>query len=421
MAEVKQDKIQAFLQLARDAFQQKDFDAATDHLISVLQFDSSNSEAFGIMGDMALSKKDYNAAEGHYFRQLEFDPQSYEAHINLGQLYWERAEYDNAISEFKTALQQDHDHAHGDTYMYLASVYLSLGKYEEAYEWLYRQVFELKGEQPESDRDLYNRAYYGVSSTICQTMSINELDDIIGQIESKYNVSLTTHLVVNPDSPLMPFRKTDEFSYEIDYDLDSEDKFYEVLSSLVLLDNCLGGEHFDFHHFLMPTDDGKDQFAAMVRNTMVPDSTLSMPDLLDYLVLDIRTSLIRLYTDEVMHNTPEFKKYRPIRWLGMGNTIAQSYDYIKKLERIHAPRLVIYVHKVLLYMKSVQLYEYFKACDKRIDFLSGFNEHKMGCAIYNGHMSMKDSAKRRDWAAFYRSFVNQICPPLRYYMKLEEI
>ena len=421
MAEVKQDKIQAFLQLARDAFQQKDFDAATDHLISVLQFDSSNSEAFGIMGDMALSKKDYNAAEGHYFRQLKFDPQSYEAHINLGQLYWERAEYDNAISEFKTALQQDHDHAHGDTYMYLASVYLSLGKYEEAYEWLYRQVFELKGEQPESKRDFYNRVYYGVTSIICQNMSINELDDLIEQIESKYNVSITTHLVVNPEAPLMPFRKTDEFSYEIDYDLDSEDKFYEVLSSLVLLDNCLGGEHFDFHHFLMPTDDGKDQFAAMVRNTMVPDSTLSMPDLLDYLVLDIRTSLIRLYTDEVMHNTPEFKKYRPIRWLGMGNTIAQSYDYIKKLERIHAPRLVIYVHKVLLYMKSVQLYEYFKACDKRIDFLSGFNEHKMGCAIYNGHMSMKDSAKRRDWAAFYRSFVNQICPPLRYYMKLEEI
>ena len=421
MAEVKQDKIQAFLQLARDAFQQKDFDAATDHLISVLQFDSSNSEAFGIMGDMALSKKDYSAAEGHYFRQLEFDPQSYEAHINLGRLYWERAEYDNAISEFKTALQQDHDHSHGDPYLYLASVYLSLGKYEEAYEWLYRQVFELKGEQPESDRDLYNRAYYGVSSTICQNMSINELDDLIGRIESKYNVNITTHLIVNPDAPLMPFRKTDEHSYEIDYDLDSEDKFYEVLSSLVLLDNCLGGEHFDFHHFLMPTDDGKDQFAVMVRNTMIPDSTLSLPDLLDYLVLDIRTSLIRIYTDEAMHNTPEFKKYRPILWLGMGNTIAQSYDYIKKLERIHAPRLVIYVHKVLLYLKSVQLYEYFKACDKRIDFMSGWNEHKMGCAIYNGHVNMKDSAKRRDWSAFYKSFVNQICPALRYYVKLEEI
>ena len=421
MAEVKQDKIQAFLQLARDSFQQKDFDAATDHLISVLQFDSSNSEAFGIMGDMALSKKDYNAAEGHYFRQLEFAPQSYEAHINLGRLYWERAEYDNAISEFKTALQQDHDHSHGDPYLYLASVYLSLGKYEEAYEWLYRQVFELKGEQPESDRDLYNRAYYGVSSTICQNMSINELDDLIGRIESKYNVNITTHLIVNPDAPLMPFRKTDEHSYEIDYDLDSEDKFYEVLSSLVLLDNCLGGEHFDFHHFLMPTDDGKDQFAVMVRNTMIPDSTLSLPDLLDYLVLDIRTSLIRLYTDEAMHNMPEFKKYRPILWLGMGNAIAQSYDYIKKLERIHAPRLVIYVHKVLLYLKSVQLYEYFKACDKRIDFQSGFVEHKMGCTIYNDHVNMKDSAKRRDWAVFYRSFVNQICPPLRYYVKLYEI
>ena len=384
MAEVKQDKIQAFLQLARDAVKQKDFETATDHLISVFQQDRNNSEAFGIMGDVALSKKDLTTAEGYYFRQLEFAPQSYDAHINLGRLYWERTEYDNAINEFKTAMQQDQEHAHGDPYLYLASVYLGLGQYEEAYEWLYRLVFD-------------------------------------EQIESKHNVSITTHLVVNPDAPLMPFRKTDEQSYEIDYDLDSNDKCYEVLSSLVLLDNYLGGEHFDFHHFLVPTDNGKDEFAEAVRNTMTPDSTLSLSDLLDYLVLDIRTCLIRIYTDEAMHNTPEFKKYRPIQWLGMGNAISQSYGYIKKLERIHAPQLVIYVHRVLLYLKSVQLYEYFKACDKRIDFQSGFNEHKMGCAIYNNHVNMKDSAKRRDWSAFYRSFINQICPPLRYYMKLEEI
>ena len=106
----------------------------------------------------------------------------------------------------------------------------------------------------------------------------------------------------------MPFRKTDERSYEIDYDLDSGDKFYEVLTSLILLDNSLGGEHFDFHHFLVATYEGKEQFAAITRNTMVSGSTLSMADLLDYMVLDVRTSLIRLYTDEVMHNTPDFKK-----------------------------------------------------------------------------------------------------------------
>ena len=35
--------------------------------------------------------------------------------------------------------------------------------------------------------------------------------------------------------------------------------------------------------------------------------------------------------------------------------------------------------------------------------------------------NMKNQAKRRDWMAFYRSFVNQICPVLRYYVKLEEI
>ena len=138
-------------------------------------------------------------------------------------------------------------------------------------------------------------------------------------------------------------------------------------------------------------------------------------------MLDIRTSLIRIYTDEVIHNTPEFKKYRPVQWLGMGNAIVQSFDYIRRLERIHAPRLVIYVHKVLLYMKSVQLYEYFRAREKRIDFESGLNEHKVGYSIYNDHMVLKDSTKRKDWSAFYKSFVNQVCPPLRYYMTLVEI
>lgn len=34
---------------------------------------------------------------------------------------------------------------------------------------------------------------------------------------------------------------------------------------------------------------------------------------------------------------------------------------------------------------------------------------------------MKDSAKRRDWSAFYRTFVNQVCPVLRYYVKLDKI
>ena len=61
MTEIKKETMENFLQLARDAVKQKDYDTATDHLISVLQFDSSNSEAFGIMGDMAFSKKDLNS------------------------------------------------------------------------------------------------------------------------------------------------------------------------------------------------------------------------------------------------------------------------------------------------------------------------------------------------------------------------
>jgi len=421
MPEIKKETMENYLQLAREAVQQKDYDTATDHLISVLQQDKSNIDAYGIMGDMALSKKDLDAAEGYYFRQLELDAKSYEAHKNLGRLYWERSEYESAINEFKTAMQQDKEHIQGDPYLYLASIYFSLGQYEESYEWLYRLSFEVQKQLPQSDMDFFNKAYYGITSTINDNTSVNDLESLIQQIEAKYNVSITTQLVVNPDTPLMPFRKTGEQSYEIDYDLDSNDKFYEVLTSLILLDNSLGGEHFDFHHFLMATDDGKEQFATMTRNTMDADSTLSMADLLDYMVVDIRTTLIRIYTDEVIHNTPEFNKYRSIQWLGMGNAIGQSYNYVKKLERIHAPRLVIYVHMVLLYLKSGPLFDYFRASDRRIDFQSELKEHKKGRTIYCDHKDMKDLAKRRDWSAFYKSFVNQVCPPLRYYTKLDEI
>jgi Tfp pilus assembly protein PilF len=111
MTEAKQDKTEQYLQLARDAFQQKDYDTATDHLISVLQIDSSNSDAFGIMGDVAFSKKDLDTAEGYYLRRVELAPQSYEAHEDLGLLYMERCEYENAIKEFETALQFCNEHA----------------------------------------------------------------------------------------------------------------------------------------------------------------------------------------------------------------------------------------------------------------------------------------------------------------------
>ena len=411
MTKVKQDEMQTFLQLARDAVKEKDYDSATDHLISVFQMDKSNSDAYGLMGDIALSKKDYNTAENYYHRQLELDTQSYEAHKNLGRMYWELTKYEDAISEFKTAMEQDVDHSHGDPYLYLATIYFCLGQYDESYEWLHRMAFEVMTQQPQSDMDFYNKAYYGVTSTINQNLSINNLDDLIQRIEVKYNVTIATHLVVNSDAPLMPFRKTGDSSFEIDYDLDSNDKFYEVLTSLILLDNYLGRENFDFHHFLISTDKGREEFAAMTRNTMGAGSTLSMEDLLNYMLLDVQTTLIRMYTDEVIHNTPEYKKYHPIQWLGMGNTVGTSYK----------PQLVIYTHKVLLYMKSGPLFDYFKASDKRVDFKSECIEHKVGRAIYCDHVNMKDLAKRKDWDAFYKAFVNKVCPVLRYYLKLERI
>ena len=69
----KKETMENYLQLAREAVEQKDYDTATDHLISVLQHDKNNIEAIGIMGNMALSQKDFDAAEGYFLRQLEID------------------------------------------------------------------------------------------------------------------------------------------------------------------------------------------------------------------------------------------------------------------------------------------------------------------------------------------------------------
>ena len=72
----KKETMENYLQLAREAVEQKDYDTATDHLISVLQHDKNNIEAIGIMGNMALSQKDFDAAEGYFLRHLEIDKKS---------------------------------------------------------------------------------------------------------------------------------------------------------------------------------------------------------------------------------------------------------------------------------------------------------------------------------------------------------
>ncbi len=300
MADIKKETTENYLQLAREAFHQEDYDTATDHLISVFQQDKNNFDALGVMGDIALIKSDFAMAESYYLRQLGISPQSCEAHINIGRLYMKRTEFDNAIHEFETAIQLDSEHIQDDPYINLSAVNYYLGNNEESYDWLNRLFSEVKKPLSGSHSQLVNMLYQNLAFTIRDNLHVSDLDGLIQQIETKYKVSIITHAVVNPDTPLMPFRITGECSYEIDYDLDSVDKCYEILTSLVLLDNFIGGKQFDFLHFLTVKDNGREQFATMTRNTMDSDSPLSMLDLLNYMSLDIQSTLTHLYTDEII-------------------------------------------------------------------------------------------------------------------------
>jgi tetratricopeptide (TPR) repeat protein len=120
------------------------------------------SEAWNNIGTTYFLENRYSKSIKYYLRSLQVNPDSASVHLNLGTAYYHKRKYAEAVNEYRQALRLDPnvlggqavlgtvirpvlaEQMHGSDalyYFYLAKVFASLGRPEEAVRYL-RRAFE---------------------------------------------------------------------------------------------------------------------------------------------------------------------------------------------------------------------------------------------------------------------------------------
>ena len=90
---------------AEELIQRGQFEQARNLIDGQLKLDSSNVEAYNLLGIVYTNEKDYTHAEDAFQQALHLDPGSKTTHNNLGNLYVARQKLDLAEKEFDTVLK----------------------------------------------------------------------------------------------------------------------------------------------------------------------------------------------------------------------------------------------------------------------------------------------------------------------------
>jgi len=119
------------------------------------------SEAWNNIGTTYFLENKYSKSIKYYLRSLQVDPHSAPVHLNLGTAYYHKKKYAEAVKEYRQALTLDPnvlagqaalgtvirpvlaEQMHGadaQYYFYLAKVFASLGRAEEAVRYLRRAL-----------------------------------------------------------------------------------------------------------------------------------------------------------------------------------------------------------------------------------------------------------------------------------------
>jgi tetratricopeptide (TPR) repeat protein len=93
------------LRQAEQLIRNGQLDKAKAAIEEELQHDSSNVEAYNLLGIVYTNEKDYPQAAAAFEQALKLDPKSTSTHNNLGNLYIARQKTDLAEKEFKTVLE----------------------------------------------------------------------------------------------------------------------------------------------------------------------------------------------------------------------------------------------------------------------------------------------------------------------------
>ena len=136
--------------------QQLDFGAARKAYQKAIRYRGNFSEAWNNLGTTYFLANKFRKSVKYYRQAIELNPDSASFHLNLGTSYYRIRKYKEAVDEYRQALSLDPNiltvhssmgtvvQARGgdvDYYFYMAKVFASLGRIEEAVRYL-RRAFE---------------------------------------------------------------------------------------------------------------------------------------------------------------------------------------------------------------------------------------------------------------------------------------
>jgi tetratricopeptide (TPR) repeat protein len=140
------------------AYQQElNYRAARKAYNKAVRLQKSYAEPLNNMGTTYFFEKRYKKSVQYYQRAVELNPSSPSFHVNLGTSYFHLKRYQEFVQEYRTALGLDPDvltertavgtimearGAEPEYYFYLARVFASLGRVEDAVRYLRRAMEE---------------------------------------------------------------------------------------------------------------------------------------------------------------------------------------------------------------------------------------------------------------------------------------
>jgi len=107
--EADEEAINRYLELASKLRGRKNFPAAMELYIKVLELDAQNFEAHVGLGAVHLQTPDYDAAQEEFATALEIDPDSPAGYLGMGEVHFLKKEYAKAIKQYGKCLDLDAD------------------------------------------------------------------------------------------------------------------------------------------------------------------------------------------------------------------------------------------------------------------------------------------------------------------------
>jgi type IV pilus assembly protein PilF len=152
-AATKQQKVQAYLELARGYLEKRDFTNARRPLDQALRVDPSSAEAHVLMASVYVANGDTQLAEREYKDALRYEPKNAMAQNNYGTFLFAAERYKEAVQHLKIAANDTTYGRRGQAYENLGLTQLKLNEPADA-EQSFQRALMFNIQQPRSNLEL---------------------------------------------------------------------------------------------------------------------------------------------------------------------------------------------------------------------------------------------------------------------------